>query len=104
MENIAGKCIKIIHAISKSAKINWKLRHDVLRIIYLGAILPILSYEAPIWIECLKRKYNVAKLKRVKRHINIKFRGAYPTASREVLCVITGITPIQTELRNQARG
>jgi hypothetical protein len=30
VENIAGKCIKIIHALSKSAKINWGLRHDVL--------------------------------------------------------------------------
>jgi len=42
IENITGKCIKIIHALSKSAKINWGLRHDVLRIIYSGAILPIL--------------------------------------------------------------
>jgi len=64
-ENIAGNCIKIIHALSKSAKINWGLRHNVLRIIYTGAILPILSYGAPIWIECLKRKHNVAKLKRI---------------------------------------
>jgi len=36
IENITGKCIKIIHALSKSAKINWGLRHDVLRIIYAG--------------------------------------------------------------------
>ena len=48
IDNITGKCIKIIHALSKSAKINWGLRHDVLRIIYTGAKLPILSYEAPI--------------------------------------------------------
>jgi hypothetical protein len=54
IKNIAGKCINIIHALSKSAKINWGLRHDVLRIIYAGAILPILSYGALIWIECLK--------------------------------------------------
>jgi hypothetical protein len=25
-----GKCIKLIHALSKSAKVNWGLRHDVL--------------------------------------------------------------------------
>jgi hypothetical protein len=30
IDNITGKCIKIIHALSKSAKINWGLRHDVL--------------------------------------------------------------------------
>jgi hypothetical protein len=33
IENITGRCIKIIHALSKSAKINWRLRYDVLRII-----------------------------------------------------------------------
>jgi hypothetical protein len=70
IDNITGKCIKIIHALSKSAKINWGLRHNILRIIYTGAILAILSYGAPIWIECLERKHNVTKLKRVQRLIN----------------------------------
>jgi len=104
IENIRGKCIKIIHALSKSAKINWGLRHDVLRIIYAGAILPILSYGAPIWIENLERKHNVTKLRRVQRLINIKIARAYLTTSREALCVLTGMTPIHIELRNQAKG
>jgi len=62
---MAGKCIKITHAISKSPKISWGLRHDVLRTIYAGTILTILSYGAPIWIECLERK-------RMQRLINMK--------------------------------
>ena len=33
MDNITGKRIKIIHALSKSAKIYWGKQHDVLRII-----------------------------------------------------------------------
>ena len=53
IEYITGKCIKLIHTLSKSAKINSGLRHDILRIIYTGAILLILSYGAPVWIECL---------------------------------------------------
>jgi hypothetical protein len=43
-EYITGKCIKLIHALSKSAEINWGLRHNVLRIIHAAAILPSLSY------------------------------------------------------------
>ena len=104
IKNIAGKCINIIHALSKSAKINWGLRHDVLRIIYAGAILPILSYGALIWIECLKWKHNVTKLKRVQRLINTKITRAYRTTSHEALCVLTGIIPIQLELQSQAKG
>ena len=40
IEYITGICIKLIHALSKSAKINWGLRHDIFIIIYTGAILP----------------------------------------------------------------
>ena len=103
IENITGKCTKIIHVLSKSAKINCGLRHDILRIIYAGAILPILACRAPTWIECLKRKHNVTKLRRVQRLINIKIARAYRTTSHEALCVLTGITPIQIELRSQAK-
>jgi hypothetical protein len=77
------------------------LRHDGLRIIYNLAILPLLAYGAPVWIECLK-KHNAIKLKRVQRLINIKIARAYSTISREALCVLTGMTPIHIELESQA--
>jgi hypothetical protein len=99
-EYITGKCIKLIHALSKSAKINWGLKHDFLRIIYTGAILPILSYGAPVWIECLTRNNNTTKLKRVQRLINTKIAKAFHTTSYKAPCVLTGITPILIELRN----
>jgi hypothetical protein len=40
------------------------------------AILPILSYGAPVWIEGLQRKHNATKLRRVQRLINIKIARA----------------------------
>jgi hypothetical protein len=103
IENTTGKCIKFIHALSKSAKVNWGLRHDVLKIIYSGAILTNFSYGAPVWIESLQRKSNALKLKRIQRLINIKIAKAYRTTSHEALCLLTGITPITIELENLAR-
>jgi len=103
IDNITGKCIKIIHTLSKCAKINWGLRYDLLRIIDNGAILPILSYGAPVWIEGLQRKHNATKFKRVQRLINMKIARAYRTTSYEALCVLKGITPILIELRNQVK-
>ena len=38
----AEKCTKLIYKLSKSAKITWGLRHEVLKMIYKGAILPLL--------------------------------------------------------------
>jgi len=43
IDKITRKSIKIVPALSKSAKINWGFIHDVLRIIYNGAILPLLA-------------------------------------------------------------
>ena len=94
--------MKFIHALPKSAKVNWSLRHDVLRI-YSGAILSILSYGAPVWIERLQWNSNALKLKQIQRLSNIKIAKAYRTTSHEALCVLTGITPITTELENLAQ-
>ena len=95
-----GKCIKLMHALSKSAKINWGLRHAVLRIIYSGAILPIVSYGAPVWKESLQRNSNATKIKRIQRLVNIKIAKTYRTTSHEVLFLLTGFQPILIELEN----
>jgi hypothetical protein len=101
-EYIKGKCINLIHTLSKSAKINWGVRHDILRI-YTGTILPISSYGAPVWIQCLERNNHATQLKRVQRLINIKIAQAFHTTSYEALNVLTGITPILIELGNLAK-
>ena len=95
-----GKCIRLIRALSKSDKVKWGLRHDVLRIIYSGAILPILSYGAPVWKEILQRNSNATKINRIQRLVNIKIAKAYRTTSHEALCLLTGIQPILIELEN----
>ena len=50
---ITEKCSKLIFSLSKSAKFNWGLSNDALKTIYTGAILPLLLYGAPIWINAL---------------------------------------------------
>ena len=99
----ARKCVKLIHALSKLAKDNWGLRHDILRMVYSGAILPILSYGAQVWLETLQQKSNVRKVMRIQRLANIKIAKAYRTTSHEALCVLTGSTPVIIELENTAK-
>ena len=57
----AEKCIKLIYSLSKSAKVTWGLRHEVLKMIYEGAILPLLLFEAPVWIDAMKYACNQRK-------------------------------------------
>jgi len=91
---ISSKCNKLIHALSNSAKQNWGLSHAALHTIQIGAILPLLVYGAPLWIETLKKECNKTIYNRVKRLINIKIAKAFRTTSNEALCTLTGLTHV----------
>jgi hypothetical protein len=48
-------CSTLIHALAKSAKLSWGLKHEALYTIYKGAILPIMLYGAPVWIDAMEK-------------------------------------------------
>lgn len=98
INHITEKCTKLIFALSKSAKLNWGLKHEALKTIYKGGILPLLTYGAPVWTKAMERECYKAKITRVQRLINIKIAKAYCTVSNEALCVITGLTPITIKI------
>ena len=50
----AERCTKLIHTLSKSAKISWGIKHEVMKTIYKAVILPLLLYGAPVWINAMK--------------------------------------------------
>jgi len=97
------KCIKLIFSLSKSAKITWGLRHETLKTIYTGGILPLLLYGAPVWKSVLNKLCYKAKLIRIQRFINIRIANAYRTVSNEALCVIAGIKPIHIKIEEAGR-
>jgi hypothetical protein len=99
---MAEKCTKLAFALAKSAKINWGLGHKALQIIYVGGILPLLLYGAPVWIRATEKETYKNKLTRIQRLINIKMAKAYRTVSREALCVITGMTPAHIIIQEAA--
>ena len=74
-------------SLSKAAKLNWGLNPKALKTIYLGGILPLLLYGAPVWCKAMTLENCKAKLTRVQRIINIKIAKAYRTVSNEALCV-----------------
>jgi hypothetical protein len=90
----AEKCTKLIHSLSKSAKISWGLRHEALKTIYKAEILSLLLYGAPVWNEAMKYEYNKQKYIRVQRLMNVKIAKAFRTTSSEALCILAGTTPI----------
>jgi hypothetical protein len=89
------RCSTLIHTLAKSEKLSSGLKHAALNTIYKRAILPLILYGPPVWIEAMEKKCKRTIYSRVQRFMNIKMAKAYRTTSNEVLCILTGITPIE---------
>jgi len=73
------KCVKLIFALSRSAKVTWGLGHDALKTIYTRGILPLMLYGVPVWKSVLNRSCYKAKINRIQRHMNLRIARAYRT-------------------------
>jgi ribonuclease HI len=95
---VTEKCTKMIHRLARAAKVSWGIKHEAMKTIYAGAILPLLLYGAPVWFEAMKLEYNKRKFIRIQRLINIRTAKAFRTTSSEALCIIAGVTPITIKI------
>ena len=71
--------------LNRTAKLHWGLGHKSVKTIYEGAIVPLMTYGAPVWEGAITNKY-LQKLHSAQRLINIKIAKAYRTISFEVSC------------------
>ena len=60
------KCVKLIFAPSRLAKVTWGLGHEALKTIYTGGILPLMLYGAPVCKNVLNSSCYKAKINRYK--------------------------------------
>jgi len=80
--------------LGKTAKLNWGLGHKSLKTIYEGALVPLMTYGAPVWEEAIKKQTLLWKMQSTQRLINIKIAKAYRTISFETSCLLAGVQPI----------
>jgi hypothetical protein len=83
---IADNSAELIHMLGKSAKLQWGLGHKSLKTIYEGALIPMITYGAPICQEAVAKHRNLRVLQRVQRMFNIKMAKAHKTISFEASC------------------
>jgi hypothetical protein len=57
----AERCTKLIYSLAKSAKISWGLTRGALKIMYKGALLPLLLYGEPACREAMTKEFNKIK-------------------------------------------
>jgi len=103
VDHITGKCTHIINMLARSDKLNWGLGHRALKVIYSGAIEPILTYGAPVWEKALTKQNNLRIYQRVQIIMNIKIAKAFRTLSYEASCVLAAVRPIQLAVEEKIR-
>ena len=101
IDHTVAKLITLVNMLGRTAKLQWGLGHTALKTIYEGAVVPILTYAAPIWKEAIRKNRNFTKYKRIQRLINIKIAKAYRIISYDASCVIAGARPIQITIEQK---
>jgi hypothetical protein len=96
-----AKLIALINMLARTAKLQWGLGHKALKTIYEGAVVPILTYRAPMWVEAIRKNRNLTKYKRIQKLINIKIAKAYQTISYDASCVIAGVRTMQITIEQK---
>ena len=83
----AEKSAKLIHSLSKAAKLTCGIKYEAIVIIYKGAILPLLTYAAPVWIEAMNFEHNRQKYIRVKVSLTFEWQRRFePRQARRFAC------------------
>ena len=103
IEKLVERTTTMIYTLGKSAKLYWGLDHKSLKIIYEGALIPILTYGAPVWEEAAGKHRNLCKLQRVQRLMNIKIAKAYRTISHYASRFMAGVPPIAIVIAEKAQ-
>jgi len=100
---IAENSTKLIHMLGRSAKLHWGLGHKSIKTIYEGALIPLLTYGAPVWDKAVVKQRNLHMLQRVQRLINIKIMKVYRTIFFEASCMMAGVPPIGIVIEEKVR-
>jgi len=61
-EHITEKSKKMIYMLGKTAKLTWVLGQKSLKTIYEGALVPLMTYGAPVWEEAIKKHRLLRKM------------------------------------------
>ena len=98
IEYVCAKTEKIVQRILRTTGNGWGLSGKVFRILYNGAIEPLLCYACPAWIGGLNET-NKAKLLSTQRSFALMITRGYRTISLEASLVLANIPPIDLRLK-----
>lgn len=79
--NVCKIAVDTYKKLSRVAKISWGLHPEIVRTIYIAAIVPIISQSASVWAHAAKKIGIQKSLNAVQRGLAQKICSAYGTVS-----------------------
>lgn len=99
---IIKKATKSALALSRICRNTWGLNSDEMKIIYRGAIEPMITYCSSVWSEATNRRNIRAKLSRLQRMVALRVIKGYRTISYDASLIIAGLIPLDLRIRETA--
>jgi len=70
IEQVAEKSRTLTYMLNRTAKLHWGLGHKFLKTVCEGAIVPLMTYGAPVWEGAITKHKYLQKLQSAQRLIN----------------------------------
>ncbi|KAI4474758.1 hypothetical protein M0802_015459 [Mischocyttarus mexicanus] len=91
---ISNKSKMVFSSLARVAKTNWGLGCKVMKTIYKGVFVPVITYAAAGWADKIN-VHHIRCLAQAQRFALIRTTKAYRTISSDALCVLADATPIE---------
>ena len=93
-DHIAAKWNKLLNGLAVASRSTWGMDSKTLRIIYRGAIEPLIFYCVPVFMNCFNKIWCRNKLAQIKRGFVLRIIKAYRTISTDAALVNAGMEPL----------
>jgi len=71
-------------------------------VIYKGAVVPIIAYGSPAWIDCIDYQYIRTSLDSIQRLVGLRLCHAHRTVSSNALNIIANLIPLDLVLKQKS--
>ncbi|XP_023240777.1 uncharacterized protein LOC111639211 [Centruroides sculpturatus] len=86
---------------AKVAKRDWGLSGESLKLVYTGAVLPMVTYGAAAWGHTVQHVHIQRKLLSIQRKVLLRITRAYRTTSNDALHVLAGVLPLDLAVQQR---
>jgi ribonuclease HI len=99
---VKAKAQQLIIQLISFTKKKYGLNDKALEVIYKGAVVPIIAYACPVWIQCIDYQYIKKPLESIQRLIGLRLCRAYKTVSSNALNIIANLMPLDLVVKQRA--